>query len=137
MSVHVKHKDGCSPDRVTTVCLVRQGCASMFMPQSVVLLTSEKVRWHVQEGLANVCLVGASTTLIKAKIEASLPHKRGAAAAGYDKAITSFYDKARTRMRQAVQSCVRSVQAAEQLLTVCATTLGLGHVAGAARLYVL
>ena len=48
----------------------------------------------LQEGLANVCLVGASTTLIKAKIEASLPRKRGAAAAGYDKAIASFYDKA-------------------------------------------
>lgn len=49
-----------------------------------------------QEGLANVCLVGASTTLVKAKIEASLPRKRGAAAAGYDKALTSFYDKVRS-----------------------------------------
>ncbi|KAK9845401.1 hypothetical protein WJX81_005613 [Elliptochloris bilobata] len=47
----------------------------------------------ITEGLANVCLVGASTTLVKAKIEASLPRKRGAAAAGYDKAVTSFYDK--------------------------------------------
>lgn len=49
-----------------------------------------------QEGLANVCLVGASTTLVKAKIEASLPRKRGAAAAGYDKALASFYDKVRS-----------------------------------------
>ncbi len=48
-----------------------------------------------QEGLANVCLVGASTTLVKAKVEASMPRKRGAAAAGYDKALASFFDKAR------------------------------------------
>jgi len=50
-----------------------------------------------QEGLANVCLVGASTTLVKAKVEASMPRKRGAAAAGYDKALASFFDKARPR----------------------------------------
>lgn len=74
--------------------------------------------WHMQEGLANVCLVGASTTLIKAKVEASLPRKRGAAAAGYDKAITSFYNKACTRPRQAIQLCVWSVHAAEHLMAV-------------------
>ena len=65
-----------------------------------------------------MCLVGASTTLIKAKVEASLPRKRGAAAAGYDKAITSFYDKACTRL--ACEICVWSVQAAEHLLAVSA-----------------
>lgn len=46
-----------------------------------------------QEGLANVCLVGSSVTVVKAKIEANLPRKRGAAMAGYDKAITSFNEK--------------------------------------------
>lgn len=40
-----------------------------------------------------MCLVGASVTVVKAKIEANLPRKRGAAAAGYDKAITSFNEK--------------------------------------------
>ena len=46
-----------------------------------------------QEGLANVCLVGSSTTLVRAKIEHSLPRKRGAAAAGYDKALDAFFAK--------------------------------------------
>lgn len=45
-----------------------------------------------QEGLAHVCLVGASTTLVRAKVEANLPRKRGAAAAGYDKAWNKFLD---------------------------------------------
>ena len=39
-----------------------------------------------------MCLVGSSTTLVRAKIEANLPRKRGAAAAGYDKAWTKFMD---------------------------------------------
>ncbi len=37
------------------------------------------------EGIANVCLVGSSTTMVRAKIECNLPRKRGAAALGYDK----------------------------------------------------
>lgn len=47
----------------------------------------------MQEGLAHVCLVGSSTTMQKAKIESSIPRKRGAAAAGYDKALQSFFNK--------------------------------------------
>ncbi|GAB4814633.1 hypothetical protein N2152v2_001679 [Parachlorella kessleri] len=47
----------------------------------------------ITEGLANVCLVGSTCTLTRAKVEANIPRKRGAAAAGYDKAIESFYDK--------------------------------------------
>lgn len=46
-----------------------------------------------QEGLAHVCLVGSTCTLTRAKIEVTIPRKRGAAAAGYDKAIEGFYDK--------------------------------------------
>ena len=49
-----------------------------------------------QEGLANVCLVGRAVTLVRAKVEANLPRKRGAAAAGYDKAINRFYEKVLT-----------------------------------------
>ncbi|CAL5227732.1 g10747 [Coccomyxa viridis] len=47
----------------------------------------------ITEGLAHVCLVGSSTTVQKAKIESSIPRKRGAAAAGYDKALQSFFNK--------------------------------------------
>ena len=47
----------------------------------------------MQEGLAHVCLVGSSMTVQKAKIESSIPRKRGAAAAGYDKALQSFFNK--------------------------------------------
>ena len=37
--------------------------------------------------------MGSTCTLTRAKIEANIPRKRGAAAAGYDKAMESFYDK--------------------------------------------
>ena len=46
-----------------------------------------------QEGLAHLCLVGSTCTLTRAKVEANVPRKRGAAAAGYDKAMEGFYDK--------------------------------------------
>ena len=41
-----------------------------------------------------MCLVGASITVVAAKVEGSIPRKRGAAAAGYDKALDRFFDKA-------------------------------------------
>lgn len=46
----------------------------------------------ITEGLANVCLVGASTTIVRAKIEVNLPRKRGAAIAGWDKAWNKFLE---------------------------------------------
>ena len=46
-----------------------------------------------QEGLANVCLVGGSVTVLRAKVEANLPRKRGAAAAGYAKALDAFFER--------------------------------------------
>lgn len=45
----------------------------------------------LQEGLANVCLVGRSVTTVKARIETAIPRKRGAAA-GYDKALQKFFE---------------------------------------------
>ncbi len=42
-----------------------------------------------------MCLVGRAVTLVRAKVEVNLPRKRGAAAAGYEKAITRFYEKVR------------------------------------------
>ena len=47
----------------------------------------------MQEGLAHLCLVGAATTLQKAKVEMSMPRKRGAAAAGFDTAYKNFLDR--------------------------------------------
>ena len=47
----------------------------------------------ITEGLAMLCLVGRTCTLTRAKIETNLPRKRGAAAAGYDKALASFHDR--------------------------------------------
>ncbi|CAG9464990.1 unnamed protein product [Pedinophyceae sp. YPF-701] len=45
----------------------------------------------VDEGLANLVLVGGSVTTTCAKIEANLPRKRGAAAQGFEKAMGKFY----------------------------------------------
>lgn len=48
----------------------------------------------ITEGLANLCLVGRTCTITRAKVEVNMPRKRGAAAAGYDKAIENFYQRA-------------------------------------------
>ena len=48
----------------------------------------------MQEGLANLCLIGSATTISKAKVEMSMPRKRGAAAAGYDTAYKTFLNRA-------------------------------------------
>jgi len=47
----------------------------------------------MQEGLALLCLVGGACTVVKAKIEQSMPRKRGAAAQGYGKAQEKFFTK--------------------------------------------
>jgi len=56
----------------------------------------------VTEGLANVILVGGSCTLVRAKVEKSMPRKRGAAMAGYEKALNTFLENT----LQAVLRCV-------------------------------
>lgn len=56
----------------------------------------------ISEGLANVCLVGSCATIVRARVEASLPRKRGAAAAGYDKALERFYARAYDAVSRAV-----------------------------------
>lgn len=45
------------------------------------------------EGLAHLCLVGRTCTITRAKIEVNMPRKKGAAAAGYDKALESFHER--------------------------------------------
>mmetsp|Transcript_71087 Transcript_71087/g.224785 ORF Transcript_71087/g.224785 Transcript_71087/m.224785 type:complete len:379 (+) Transcript_71087:403-1539(+) len=46
----------------------------------------------VQEGLAHLVLVGGSCTVMRAKVETNMPRKRGAAIAGYDKAVNKFFE---------------------------------------------
>ena len=79
----------------SSCCLLVSCCKSMPSQQGGPHRPRFPLRFPllVQEGLANVCLVGASVTVVKAKIEANLPRKRGAASAGYDKAINSFNEK--------------------------------------------
>lgn len=45
------------------------------------------------DGLANLMLVGSAVTLAKAKVESTIPRKRGAEAAGYGKAVQGFFKK--------------------------------------------
>ena len=49
----------------------------------------------IGEGMANLLLVGGAVTAQRARVEQSLPKKRGAAlaAGGYDKAVAKFFDK--------------------------------------------
>lgn len=47
----------------------------------------------MQEGLANVCLVLASMTLVKAKIETSIPRKRKGFTSNYDKSLERFFER--------------------------------------------
>ncbi|KAK1403653.1 The messenger RNA surveillance factor Pelota [Heracleum sosnowskyi] len=46
----------------------------------------------MQEGLAQIFLIGKSVTITRSRIEASIPRKHGPAIAGYDKALNKFFD---------------------------------------------
>ncbi|XP_047960626.1 protein PELOTA 1 [Salvia hispanica] len=46
----------------------------------------------MQEGLCHILLIGKSITLTRARIETSIPRKHGPAVAGYDKALTKFFE---------------------------------------------
>jgi protein pelota len=47
----------------------------------------------MQEGIANVCLVLSSMTLVKAKIEMNIARKRKGVTSGYDKSLEKFFEK--------------------------------------------
>lgn len=47
----------------------------------------------MQEGLANVCLILSSMTLVKAKIEMNIPRKRKGLCANHDKNMEKFYER--------------------------------------------
>jgi protein pelota len=44
------------------------------------------------EGLANVCLITDSMTVIRARVEAPIPRKRRASTASHEKALTRFFE---------------------------------------------
>ncbi|RAL51204.1 unnamed protein product [Cuscuta campestris] len=46
----------------------------------------------MQEGLAQIFLVGKSVTVSRSRIETSIPRKHGPAIAGYDKALNKFFN---------------------------------------------
>ncbi|KAL3623331.1 CDP-diacylglycerol--glycerol-3-phosphate 3-phosphatidyltransferase [Castilleja foliolosa] len=46
----------------------------------------------MQEGLANILLIGKSVTTTRSRIETSIPRKHGPSIAGYDKALNKFFD---------------------------------------------
>jgi protein pelota len=47
----------------------------------------------MQEGLAHVCLILASMTLVKAKIEMNIPRKRKGQCANHDKSMEKFFER--------------------------------------------
>jgi protein pelota len=47
----------------------------------------------MQEGLANICLVTGSMTIVKQKIEVNIPKKRRGTTADHDKGLKRFYDQ--------------------------------------------
>ncbi|KAL1537485.1 CDP-diacylglycerol--glycerol-3-phosphate 3-phosphatidyltransferase [Salvia divinorum] len=46
----------------------------------------------MQEGLCHILLIGKSITITRARIETSIPRKHGPTVAGYDKALTKFFE---------------------------------------------
>jgi len=46
----------------------------------------------MNEGIANICLVTESMTLLRQKVEQAIPRKRKAAAFGHEKAMKSFFE---------------------------------------------
>ncbi|KAK1371859.1 The messenger RNA surveillance factor Pelota [Heracleum sosnowskyi] len=46
----------------------------------------------MQEGLAQIFLIGKSVTVARSRIETSIPRKHGPAIAGYDKALNKFFE---------------------------------------------
>eukprot|EP01023_Acetabularia_acetabulum_P063481 TRINITY_DN7977_c0_g1_i1.p1 TRINITY_DN7977_c0_g1~~TRINITY_DN7977_c0_g1_i1.p1 ORF type:complete len:382 (-),score=71.96 TRINITY_DN7977_c0_g1_i1:157-1302(-) len=81
----------------------------------------------ITEGLAHVCLVGQSVTIIKQKIEVSLPKKRGPAVMGYDRA----WDRFLNNTFEAVIRCV------DFEVVKCLVIAGPGFAKDSFREYVL
>lgn len=77
-----------------------EGCLT-FCEVNVLGTATPATAAVAQEGLAHLCLVGSSTTLVRAKVEANLPRKRGPAVAGYDKAWEKFMDQVTRNMQRA------------------------------------
>jgi len=61
------------------------------------------------EGLANVCLVTESMTLVRQKVETTIPRKRVAAAFGHKDAVNKFYGRVMQAMLQHIDLSVVKV----------------------------
>ncbi len=47
----------------------------------------------LEEGLANLCLVTQSMTIVKSKIQTSIPKKRRGASSDHEKGVQKFYNQ--------------------------------------------
>ena len=47
----------------------------------------------LQEGLANICLMTQSMTVVRARIETPIPRKRKGSVTNYEKGLTKFYEQ--------------------------------------------
>jgi protein pelota len=47
----------------------------------------------LEEGLANLCLVTQSMTIVRTKIQTSIPKKRRGASTDHEKGVKKFYDQ--------------------------------------------
>eukprot|EP00656_Telonema_subtile_P052400 TRINITY_DN7303_c0_g1_i2.p1 TRINITY_DN7303_c0_g1~~TRINITY_DN7303_c0_g1_i2.p1 ORF type:complete len:308 (-),score=85.32 TRINITY_DN7303_c0_g1_i2:4-927(-) len=56
----------------------------------------------MSEGLANICLVSDSMTIVRQKVECAIPRKRVSAAFGHDKAVNKFHEQVLQAMLQHV-----------------------------------
>ncbi|ANB11598.1 ribosome dissociation factor DOM34 [Sugiyamaella lignohabitans] len=54
----------------------------------------------MQEGLANICLLTENMTVLRQRVEQSLPRKKRGDNSGYEKALQKFYETVYTTMRR-------------------------------------
>jgi hypothetical protein len=106
----------CCTTQLCSKCTVFVLCVLALLGLAETCLPLKPACLLLQEGLAHLCLVGSSTTLVRAKIEANLPRKRGPAIAGYDKAWDKFMEQVSCK-----QSCLHGCLPGP----VCATVLGV------------
>ncbi|KAG6392240.1 hypothetical protein SASPL_146453 [Salvia splendens] len=87
----------------------------------------------MQEGLCHILLIGKSITLTRARIETSIPRKHGPAVAGYDKALTKFFENIlqdqfhKHLMLEAERRQLRSVIENKSRIILVHTTSGDKH----------
>eukprot|EP00755_Sulcionema_specki_P011922 Sspe_Gene.8110::Locus_2763_Transcript_1_1_Confidence_1.000_Length_1398::g.8110::m.8110/K06965/PELO, DOM34, pelA; protein pelota len=81
-------------DAVAIQCLT-QACDNSLRADLAVVV--------MQEGLAHVCLVTPSMTILKQKIDMAIPRKRRAGATQHDKTLLRFYEQVLDSIRRVVK----------------------------------